>query len=1557
MPHNSPDYDEWSTESDEFSDSDSEDDEPHVSTTSNDDASTRNERSADSPPQTPEHAAEVSLQIPSLRSLLRQLLDGGGVSSSKSPPSRYMFRNTAKSVCDHSLVREWIASPAKDCFVLRLPDSLQTPFIYTSIGTCLTTVRPDLQYGVTMMGYDGGARVNHCEYLLASICYQILGGLRVEDLQSDFIDDLSDAFKGYNYFWRETMLWTLFKHLLISGMNEPRLFFLAFPSDPRPGLVEECISTITRFVEFAKAGERDIKFLISLGINVSADFSTPYSMTVSMEEKGLVEGLLADFSSWVEQMAKSRPSIQKWDFKESIRHILSGLLHQPLLGVSYMQYLQAQSLLSEAQLEAQSSTLTSAENFVHTSILGRIVKNDRPLVADVLGLLRCSCRPMTVAELTTALAVARLQPDSDQLSYTMLVDFGFDIRHALAGLVYIDQGSVWPLHSAFFVQKKGHLHDSNWDRDSQPANVASTDGLAWLNTTQDSAMEMAFVCLRYISLWSETEQNTSVLDDATLATTWPFLNYAVTFWYTHYSQSCDGGASDEKLQRLFKQKPDVLWSWLALRDFFQPWGLHIAVDKCSTSLSIDMLKARFDLSLFDAIGVASLASRLAPVVDGHEDAVALWSAWQLNRIKQCETASGWLQQFQSTFNVSSIIKVFSYSPGNTFQLLAADSDFVKRNARALLDAAIRQGEVSIVETCLSHLTLDETIVSELPLVSCVRQAHAPVFARLVKEWPRSDALLRDRLGNELVRVAIKYGNLNILELLLGCEFNVNAESDGDSTCDTILYLATEAGYRDIVQRLVQKWPEESARRIAWSAPTPLHTAVANNFIEICTTLITNGAEAGARGTGGDTPLHIAARFNHLQIIRLLCRHARTMMQHLPVAEDSPTTAAPEDSESSSTCRTPDIPADLSILQIENHSNRNPLEEAILHGHDEAVMVLQEDTPLDISITKTPLHLAVRSKSLATVKKVVHFRGLDVNKPDFKGRTALHEACSIGAVDIVRELVAHFATIWVLDDEDEYPFDGLYSVRKCEALEIAKHLLDQASEHDNLDRCLWNAADQGCEWLVTILLDAGANKNYAHTRQRSVLHLAAYDGHEGMVRDLQMRSVDLDAIDDWDDSPLDDAAAQGHSAIVKILLDAGARDRSSDKPQSGEEPRASVLYAAAVRGRLEVVELLLQRGERFPLDDDDSSLVEITSSRKNSTEMLRLILNYQKEFEGSAILGNCFHAALRNNDTETMELLLQNQANPNAFSSKRLFATALHECAYYSNTRMTKALLSHPDSFQVNDAIGYYCTPLIAAVAKRYPQGTHAENRKERKLFKKQQRMVDYLQSLGADHTISGGFFGSVLNAAAGRGSKRLVEYILKKFGIDPTIVDHEGRSAGHLACTDGPPYMSEKLEFLIRQPGCKDMLWRSDEHGRLPLHLACGNGQLAAVDYLLTQKRGREAVSMRDKDGWTPLHWACRQWDILVIERLIEMGAKSCDRTDDDWSTWQIAVYHGNSHFEGVLGQQDSNSPSRPLHVQGRDHDEVCDSCYVVSFCNARGSSRGTKMLTMGLYNARFSLF
>ena len=121
---------------------------------------------------------------------------------------------------------------------------------------------------------------------------------------------------------------------------------------------------------------------------------------------------------------------------------------------------------------------------------------------------------------------------------------------------------------------------------------------------------------------------------------------------------------------------------------------------------------------------------------------------------------------------------------------------------------------------------------------------------------------------------------------------------------TPLHLAAFFGHPQLAQALIDEGASVDARSTNAMKNTPLHAAVAGGKVDLAKLLLQHGANANARQEGGWTALHAAAQAGNRSLVETLIAGG----------------------------------ADLQARAINNQS---PLDLALLKGHGEIVMLLEE----------------------------------------------------------------------------------------------------------------------------------------------------------------------------------------------------------------------------------------------------------------------------------------------------------------------------------------------------------------------------------------------------------------------------------------------------------------------------------------------------------------------------------------------------------------------------------------------------------------------------------------
>jgi ankyrin repeat protein len=216
----------------------------------------------------------------------------------------------------------------------------------------------------------------------------------------------------------------------------------------------------------------------------------------------------------------------------------------------------------------------------------------------------------------------------------------------------------------------------------------------------------------------------------------------------------------------------------------------------------------------------------------------------------------------------------------------------------------------------------------------------------------------------------------------------------------------------------------------------------------------------------------------------------------------------------------------------------------------------------------PLVDAVKSGDVNTARALVA-KGADVNAPEPDGTTALHWAVQRNDVDLVSRLLRAGAKVNVKNSFGVSPMSEA-------ALTANPALLDR-------------------------LLTAGADVESPNNDGQTALMVVARTGQVEAARVLLKKGAKVNAVEKWrGQTPLMWAVAQGHSAMVKELIAAGAdvNTRSIvndwDRQVTGE-PRAvyrpagglTPLLFAAREGCVDCIDLLVNAGADINYADPEA----------------------------------------------------------------------------------------------------------------------------------------------------------------------------------------------------------------------------------------------------------------------------------------------------------------------------------------------------------------------------------
>ena len=232
----------------------------------------------------------------------------------------------------------------------------------------------------------------------------------------------------------------------------------------------------------------------------------------------------------------------------------------------------------------------------------------------------------------------------------------------------------------------------------------------------------------------------------------------------------------------------------------------------------------------------------------------------------------------------------------------------------------------------------------------------------------------------------------------------------------------------------------------------------------------------------------------------------------------------------------------------------------------------------------PVHLASMSNHSQTLEALLkHAREHDeekvksaVNEIDRYNRTGLHAAAELGHVDIVNELLKNGASLLVKDDNE---FTPLMLCCKKNRLDVLKVFIEYINDVYPTARDKLNILEERDDGSNT-----GKTRKSCSTERRQsmpcvrcsplALHIAAAEGHSAIIKLLLEQNCDLQARNMISWLPIHCAAERGRYNSVRTLIENHSPIDPVDKNQQ------TPLHLAARHGHSEVVKHLLKNGAKI-----------------------------------------------------------------------------------------------------------------------------------------------------------------------------------------------------------------------------------------------------------------------------------------------------------------------------------------------------------------------------------------
>ncbi|CAF1140837.1 unnamed protein product, partial [Rotaria sordida] len=432
---------------------------------------------------------------------------------------------------------------------------------------------------------------------------------------------------------------------------------------------------------------------------------------------------------------------------------------------------------------------------------------------------------------------------------------------------------------------------------------------------------------------------------------------------------------------------------------------------------------------------------------------------------------------------------------------------------------------------------------------------------------RADIEVCDRQKMHPLHGACFYGSVDTARLLIERGANVLA---ADETGSIPFAHACHNSHYNILDMFFTIFNQhEHLNNIITAADTEqntlLHLAVASANVQIVELLLSKNADPSAKRTDGQTTIHLCSKTDSVEILEKLIAHGGDINDMDDENETILHKAATHNKENVlKYALTKQNNKDF--VQKKNSVGATALLLAATFGHAACVALLLE-SGADMfndrdKRERSPVYLASMRNHIQTLEILLHhareYGGLEkeklaINEIDRYSRTSLHAAAELGHVNIVNELLKREASLTMKDDDEYTPLMLCCKKNRSDVLNI---FIEYINGHYQTTREKLNILEER---------DDGSN---------TAIHIAAAEGHSSIIKLLIEQNCDLQARNLISWLPIHCAAERGRYNSVRVLIENHSPIDPVDKNQQ------TPLHLAARNGHSEVVKLLLKNNAKI-----------------------------------------------------------------------------------------------------------------------------------------------------------------------------------------------------------------------------------------------------------------------------------------------------------------------------------------------------------------------------------------
>ena len=740
----------------------------------------------------------------------------------------------------------------------------------------------------------------------------------------------------------------------------------------------------------------------------------------------------------------------------------------------------------------------------------------------------------------------------------------------------------------------------------------------------------------------------------------------------------------------------------------------------------------------------------------------------------------------------------------------------------------------------------------------------------VKEFLMSDRLTSSFGDFSHYQILPRFAHTILAQACLGCLLHLDGHVDDKIVKDFPLaeyaakYWVTHAQFEDVASRVkdgmeilfdcdkphfgawvgLYNMDEESSSESQSKIPTPLYYCSLCGFSDLVEHLSTkHPQQVNAIGGKYKFPLLAALVEEHIRVAEILLEHGAN-------------------------------------VNVRGLRERTPLHEAICNvGIVQSLLNKGADVNCRQDDLRTPLHLAAYDGEL-TVARVLVDHNADVNSQDHEGKTPLYllllddsDRNDNSSILELEQLLLERCT-----DRNIRTTDGGWTLLHAAAyngrLEVAMLLLHCGSTNPNAEN------EQGSTPLHLVSQgkyhseEHGVDMNARTKNLSTPLHHAAYCGRLEIAQLLLVQGADMNAENEMGETALhivsvgQYASQEQGAGIARLLLERGV-DVNARRKDS-----LTSLHLAAYKGRVEIVQVLINHGANTMLEDEEGeTALHILSrggydSQEQGVSTARLLLERGVDVNARRKDGcTLLHLEAFKGSVEVVQVLIDHGANTTLETEEGVTALHLMSRGEYDSQEqgvsIARLLLEHGVDVNARDKDGFtslHEAALHGMVKVAQVLLDHGANAK-----------VETEEGETALHIVSRGKYDSQEQGVS------IVQLLLDR-GVDVNARDKDSFTSLHETALYG---MVEVARVLLNH-GANAKL--ETEEGETALHIVSRGKYDSQEQGVSTARLLLEHgvdVNARRKDSSTSLHAVALYGMVEVARVLLDHGAKETLETEE----------------------------------------------------------------------------